>query len=350
MSSISKQRFKRFKSIKRGYYSLWIIIVLFLLSLIAELIANNRALIVKYNGEYFFPTYGKVILGKTFGLNYSYETNYKELKQSFKNQEETQEKNNNWVLLPLIPYSAYESDLDTENFAPTAPNFAKRHFFGTDNAGRDVLVRLIYGFRIAFLFALMLTIIQFILGIIFGSIMGYRAKLTDIIGQRLLEIWSSVPTLYIIMIMAAIIQPGFWSLLIIMSIFGWMGMTQMIRTSVYREKARDYVLAARAIGASHSRILFIHILPNTIAVIVTFLPFTLASGIGSLTALDYLGFGLPAPSPSWGELLQQGIERLDKPWIVLSTISILSVVLILVAFIGEAVREAFDAKRFITYE
>ncbi len=365
MSSIAKQRFKRFKSIKRGYYSLWIVVALFILSLAAELLANSRALIVKYDGDYYFPTYGKVISGKDFGLDYPYETNYRELKQKFKidklnssksnnskadNSKNANWKSSNWVLLPLIPYNALESDLSTTEFAPTAPNFTKKHFLGTDNAGRDVLVRLIYGFRIAFLFALMLTVIQFFVGVILGSIMGYRGKFTDIIGQRFLEIWASVPTLYIIMIMAAVIQPGFWTLLGIMSIFGWMGMTEMIRTSVFREKARDYVLAARAIGASHSRILFIHILPNTIAVIVTFLPFTLAAGIGSLTALDYLGFGLPAPAPSWGELLQQGIERLDKPWIVLSTVCVLSFVLVLFAFIGEAVREAFDSKRFVVYE
>ncbi len=345
MSSISKARFKRFKSIKRGYYSAWVLLLLFILSLGAELLANNRALIVKYNGQYFFPTYGKVLSGKTFGLNYAYETHYRDLQQQFQQQH-----TGNWVLMPPIPYGALESDLKPDVFVPTAPSAADKHYLGTDNTGRDVLARLIYGFRLAFLFSLMLMLMQFVIGIFFGTLMGYRGRLTDLIGQRLLEIWASVPALYIIMIIAAIITPGFWTLLIIMAVFSWMGMTELIRTSVYREKARDYVLAARAIGASHARIMFSHILPNSMAVIVTYLPFSVAGGITALTSLDYLGFGLPAPAPSWGELLQQGVERLDKPWIVMSTVTVLSVVLVLVTFVGEAIREAFDPKRFTIYE
>lgn len=345
MSSINQARFKRFKSIKRGYYAAWIILALFILSLGAELIANHRALIVKYQGQYFFPTYGKVLSGKQFGLDYTYETNYRQLQQQF-----NENNDGNWVLMPPIPYGPLESDLKPDVFVPTSPSWAEQHYLGTDNTGRDVLARLIYGFRLAFLFAILLMTAQFVIGIVIGAIMGYRGRLTDLIGQRLLEIWASVPTLYIIMIMAAVISPGFWTLLIIMALFSWMGMTELIRTSVYREKSRDYVLAARAIGASHSRIIFSHILPNTMAVIVTYLPFSVAGGITALTSLDYLGFGLPAPAPSWGELLQQGVERLDKPWIVLSTVSVLSVVLVLVTFVGEAIREAFDPKRFTTYE
>lgn len=345
MSGIATARFKRFKSIKRGYYSAWIIVFLFIVSLAAELVANNRALLVKYNGEYFFPTYGKVLGGNTFGLDYAYETNYRELQQQF-----ATDGGDNWVLMPPIPYGPLESDLRPDVFVPTAPSVADKHYLGTDNTGRDVLARLIYGFRIAFLFSLMLMAMQFVIGIFFGALLGYRGKLTDLLGQRLLEIWSSVPTLYVIMIMAAVIAPGFWTLLIIMALFSWMGMTELIRTSVYKEKARDYTLAARAIGASHARIIFSHILPNTMAIIVTALPFSFAGGITSLTALDYLGFGLPAPAPSWGELLQQGVERLDKPWIVMSTVSVFAVVLVLVTFIGEAIREAFDPKRFSVYE
>ncbi len=358
MSSLARARFKRFKSIKRGYYAACCLFILFLLSLGAELIANNRALIVKYQGEYFFPTYGELISGKTFGLDYAYETNYRELAQHFARQARQQgeqsepaaDSADNWVLMPPIPYGALESDLKPNVFVPTAPSMADRHYLGTDNTGRDVLARLIYGFRLAFLFSLMLMVLQFILGIVFGTLLGYRGGLTDLLGQRVLEIWNAVPVLYIIMILAAIITPGFWTLLIIMALFSWMGMTELIRTSVYKEKARDYVLAARAIGASHTRIMFSHILPNTMAIIVTALPFSVAGGITALTSLDYLGFGLPAPAPSWGELLQQGVERLDKPWIVLSTVGVLSLVLVLVTFVGEAVREAFDPKRFSVYE
>ncbi len=349
MNSINQERFRRFKSIKRGYYSAWVVLMLFILSLGAELIANNRALIVHYNGDYYFPTYGKVLPGTTFGEDYQYETNYRELQARF-DKESAEGEDSNWVLMPIVPYGPLESDLSADTFVPTAPDFAKKHFLGTDNAGRDVLTRLIYGFRVAFLFSLMLLVLQFVIGVFFGALMGYCGRLTDLIGQRLLEVWTSVPALYVIMILAASIRPGFWSLLVIMAIFSWMGMTELIRTSVYKEKARDYVLAARAIGASHSHILIRHILPNTMAVIVTFLPFSLAGGMAALTGLDYLGFGLPPPAPSWGELLQQGLERLDKPWIIFSTVSVLSLVLVLVTFVGEALREAFDPKRYSIYE
>lgn len=345
MNSVNKARFARFKTIRRGYYSAWIVLLLFVLSLFAELIANNRALIVSYQGQWHFPTYGKVLSGTTFGEDYQYETNYRQLKAKFSEQN-----SENWVLMPIIPYGPLESDLSTDEFAPTVPNVAKKHFLGTDNGGRDVLARLIYGFRIAFLFSLLLLGLQFVIGIFIGALMGYCGRWVDLIGQRLLEIWSSVPTLYIIMIIAATVNPGFWLLLLIMAMFSWMGMTELIRTSVYKEKAREYVLAARAVGASHSHILLRHILPNTMAIIVTFLPFSLAGGMTALTALDYLGFGLPPPAPSWGELLQQGIERLDKPWIIFSTVGVLSLVLVLVTFVGEAIREAFDPKKFTVYE
>lgn len=345
MSDLAKARFKRFKSIKRGYYAAWLLVALFVVSLGAELIANNRALIVKYNGHYFFPTYGALISGETFGQDYAFETNYRELAKQF-----ATESGANWVLMPPVPYGALESDLRPDVSVPTAPSFSDKHYLGTDNTGRDVLARLIYGFRLAFLFSLMLMALQFVIGIFFGALLGYTGRWVDLFGQRLLEIWNAVPVLYIIMILAAIITPGFWTLLILMALFSWMGMTDLIRTSVYKEKARDYVLAARAIGASHSRIMFSHILPNTMAIIVTTLPFSVAGGITALTSLDYLGFGLPPPAPSWGELLQQGVERLDKPWIVLSTVTVLSLVLVLVTFVGEAIREAFDPKRFSVYE
>lgn len=348
MNSINKERFTRFKTIKRGYYSAWVVLLLFILSLFAELIANHRAIVVRYQGEFYFPTYGKVLPGTTFGQGYQYETNYRELKAAFTKDTSS----DNWVLMPPVPYGKLESDLSADEFVPSAPNIAKKHYLGTDNAGRDVLTRLIYGFRIALLFSLLLLCLQFVIGIFFGALMGYCGRWVDIVGQRLLEIWVSVPTLYIIMIIASTpgLELGFWKLLIIMAIFSWMGMTELIRTSVYKEKARDYVMSARAIGASHTHILLRHILPNTMAVIVTFLPFSLAGGMSALTALDYLGFGIPPPAPSWGELLQQGLERLDKPWIIFSTVSTLSLVLILVTFVGEAIREAFDPKKFSVYE
>lgn len=350
MRTIGQERWQRFKGIKRGYYSFIILIVLFVISLLAEFIVNNRALIVKYEGQYFFPVVtdlvrGAIISGDTFGLDYQYETDYLDLQRTWR-----AENSENWVLMPIVPFGPYNIDLPQGAFAPTPPDAAYQHYLGTDNAGRDVIARLFYGFRVAFLFSLTLMVVTYIIGIIIGALMGYRGGYTDLIGQRFIEIWQAIPFLYMVMILAAIIRPSFFSLILIMIAFGWMGMTWMVRTSVYKEKARDYVLAARALGATHWRVILKHILPNVTAVIVTLLPFSFTGGIMSLTALDYLGFGLQPPTPSWGELLQQGTGNLSAYWIIYPTVALLIVVLVLITFVGEAVREAYDPKKFTVYQ
>lgn len=342
LNPIARKRWQRFRQIRRGYLSLLVLGGFIALSLVAELLISNRALIVHYQGHWFFPTYGSVIPGKTFGLDYDYETDYKSLQKQFANEKA------NWLLMPPVPYSAFETDLVSNEFPPLAPS--AQHWLGTDTTGRDVLARLVYGFRTAIAFSAVLLFFEYLIGITIGCLMGYWGGAFDMIFQRIIEVWSNVPTLYVIMIVASIVPPGFWTLLLIMIAFSWTGMTWYMRTASYRENTRDYVLAARAIGAGGSRIIVRHILPNSISTVVTFIPFSVAAGVTALTALDYLGFGLPPPTPSWGELLKQGTDNLESPWIVTSVVVAMTMVLMLVTFIGEALREAFDPKAFFIYE
>ena len=339
------KQWKRFRSIKRGYWSALILLFLLLLTMVAELLVNSRAMIVVYHGEWYFPTYGSVFPGTEFGFDYAYETNYRELADRF-----AEERSDNWILMPLVPYNAFENDFHPGRYPPYPPSFADQHYLGTDSTGRDIAARLVYGFRIAMGFAFVLLIINYVAGIVVGCAMGYWGGAFDLLFQRLIEIWNNIPFLYVIMIIASVVVPSFWTLVTVMAIFGWTAMTWYMRTSTYREKAREYVSAARVLGATSPRIIGIHILPNTISVIVTFIPFSIASGITALTALDYLGFGLPAPTPSWGELLSQGTDNLQSPWIVTSVVLAMVLVLLMVTYIGEAIREAFDPKKFTYYE
>ncbi len=345
INPLTQKKIKRFRTIKRGYYSFLLLSLILGLSLFGELMVNSRALIVSYNGKLYFPTYGAIITGKTFGLEYGYETNYRELRDKFKSSSSS-----DWLVMPIVPWNPYENDLKEGAFPPLPPDSSVGHFLGTDTTGRDILARLFYGFRIAILFSFLLVAVNYSVGISIGSAMGYIGGRFDLFFQRLIEIWSNVPFLYIIIIISSIITPSFFSLIFIMLMFGWMFMTWQLRTSTYKEKAREYVLAAKSLGASDARIIFKHIIPNTISVIVTFVPFSVASGIAALTSLDYLGFGLPAPTPSWGELLKQGTANLNAPWIVSSVVVSMILVLMMITFIGEAVREAFDPKKYTTYE
>ncbi|MCK4799076.1 MAG: ABC transporter permease subunit [Spirochaetes bacterium] len=345
INPLTLKKIKRFKSIKRGYYSFIILFLIILLSFFAEFFINNRALIVYYNGEFYFPTYGKMITGKKFGLSYEYEANYRELKNKFK-----KDKSKNWILLPVVPYNAFENDFKENEYPPFPPSIKDKHFLGTDKAARDILARLVYGFRIAILFSMILLITNYLIGISIGSSMGYFGGKFDVIFQRIIEIWTNVPFLYVIIIISSIIIPNFFMLIFIMAFFGWIGMTWVMRTITYKEKAKEYVLAARSLGAGNIRIIFKHIIPNTISIIITFAPFSISAGIIALTSLDYLGFGLPPPTPSWGELLQQGWANMDKYWIAGSVIIAMIITLTLVTFVGEAVREAFDPKLHTTYE
>jgi microcin C transport system permease protein len=346
MNPLSQKRWQRFRSIRQGYWSAILLALLVFLSCFAELFINNRALVVSYQGEYYFPTYGAILPGTTFGLDYQYETDYKALKEQFTNEPDSR----NWVLMPIVPYSPYETDLIANDFPPFPPSLESQHYLGTDTTGRDILARLVYGFRIAIWFSIILLACNYVIGIAIGCLMGFWGGAFDLLFQRLIEIWSNIPFLYVVMIVASIIVPSFWTLLFIMIFFGWTGMTWYMRTATYRENAREYVMAARALGASSSRIIFRHVLPNTVSTIVTFIPFSVAGGITSLTALDYLGFGLPPPTPSWGELLRQGTDNLESAWIVASVVTAMTIVLMMVTYIGEAIREAYDPRKFTYYE
>ncbi|AOY59725.1 MULTISPECIES: ABC transporter permease [Desulfococcus] len=342
---LTLKKIRRFKSIRRGYVSFIIFCLMMGLSLTAELFINSRALVVHYEGRYYFPTYGRILPGTTFGLDYDYETNYRELKARFDAAGE-----GNWVLMPPAPYNPYENDLRDDAFPPFPPSIASRHFLGTDIVGRDLLARLVYGFRIAIFFSLGLLLANYAIGVSIGCAMGYFGGRFDLFFQRIIEIWSNVPFLYVIIIISSVVVPNFFILILIMAFFGWIGMTWTMRTVTYKEKEREYVLAAQALGASNLRIIFRHIIPNTVAVIVTYAPFSVSGGIVSLTSLDYLGFGLPPPTPSWGELLQQGWTAMDAWWIAGSVIAAMVVTLVTVTFIGEAVREAFDPRLHTVYE
>lgn len=346
------KKINRFREIKRGYYSLLILGFLFFLFLIGELLINNRALIVSYEGELYFPTYGEFHPGTDFGLSYSYETNYRELKAHF---EETGD--GNWVLLPPVPYGPNENHSTTGIFRPEAPSMEYRHYLGTDTTSRDILARLFYGTRTAMFFAIAFTIAVYGVGIAIGAAMGYIGGTFDLLFQRVIEIWSNIPFLYMVIIIFSVVPTTFavstriLILLVVMVLFSWTTMTYYMRTETYKQKVRDYVASARVIGASNSRIVFRHILPNVLATLVTFMPFTVISAITAVTALDFLGFGLPPPTASLGELLKQGTSNLrTAPWIVTAAFSTLVIVLTLVTFIGEAIRESFDPKKFTVYK
>ena len=345
ISPLTLKKLKRFVAIKRGYYAFVLLVVMILASLGAELLVSNRALIVHFENNWYFPTYGDIIPGRAFGLDYDYETNYRDLVDRFDAQD-----NDNWVLLPPVPYNPFENDLQADSLPPEPPSMKRRHYLGTDTSGRDVLARLVYGFRIAILFSLGLLVCTYAIGISIGCAMGYFGGWFDILLQRIIEIWSTVPFLYVVIIISSIVVPNFWWLISIMVVFGWMGMTWTTRTVTYKEKSRDYVLAARALGASDLRIIFRHILPNTVSIIVTYIPFSISGGIVALTSLDYLGFGLPPPTPSWGELLQQAWANFSAWWLGFSVITAMVITLVAVTFVGEAVREAFDPKMHTVYE
>jgi microcin C transport system permease protein len=326
------------------------LVTAYVISLALPLLVSDRALVVQYNGATYFPVlryYG----ASTFGQNAIGETNYRQLRDTFR-----QDGSGNWVLMPLYPYSPTEALLELPGFPPHPPQWP--HVFGTDDRGRDVFARLAYGFNVSLTFALLVLFISESVGVLIGALLGYFGGKLDILGQRLIEIWSSLPFLYTIIIVSSIVvpiyipgrnllgQPSFWLLIFILAIFDWVGITYYIRGEFYREKAKDYVGAAIATGVSEPSIMFKHILPNALTPVVSFAPFVVVANISTLVALDFLGFGLPAPTPSWGELIGQGTENLTKWWLIFFPLGAMFITLLLVVFIGEAVREAFDPKEF----
>jgi len=346
--SILWRRLRKFRRIRRGYWSFLIIVSTYVVSFFLPLLASGTALAVSYQGNYYVPML-TFYPGGTFGGEAIGEPSYRELQEQF-----AREDAGDWVLMPIYPYGPNESLLDQPGVPPHAPSAS--HFFGTDDRGRDVLVRLAYGFNISLTFAVLVMLIADAVGIAIGALLGYVSGKLDLLGQRVIEVWSSLPFLYTIIIVSSVVvpvympgrmqilQPSFWLLVAILAVFEWMGITYYIRGEFYREKAKDYVAAAIVTGVSAPAIMFRHILPNALTPVISFAPFTIVANIGALVALDFLGFGLPAPTPSWGELIGQGMENLTKWWLVFFPLGALFTTLLLVVFIGEAVREAFDPK------
>ncbi|MDM1706853.1 ABC transporter permease [Thiopseudomonas alkaliphila] len=337
LSPLNQRRWQHFKAHKRGWYSLWLFLLLFFFTLGAELVANDKPLIVKYDNQLYFPVvkrYPETTFGGEFPLQANYKSPY--IQQLI-------EEKNGWMLWPPIPFHYSSINYDLQVPAPAPPS--AQNWLGTDDQGRDVLARVIYGFRISVLFALTLTTISAVIGIIAGALQGYYGGWVDLIGQRFMEIWSGLPVLYLLIIMASFIQPNFWWLLGIMLLFSWMSLVDLVRAEFLRGRNLEYVRAARALGMSDTNIMFRHILPNAMVSTLTFLPFIITGAIGTLTALDFLGFGLPPGAPSLGELVSQAKSNLQAPWLAISAFSVLALMLSLLVFIGEAARDAFDPRK-----
>jgi microcin C transport system permease protein len=350
--SIFRKRIQKFRRIRRGYYSFIILLVAYVISFFLPVLINNKAIAVRYNGNFYFPIL-KYHSTTDFGQPGIGEPDYRQMREVFR-----KENAGNWVLMPPYPYSPTESLLDLPGSAPHRPS--REHIMGTDDRARDVFARLAYGFNVSLTFALIVLVLAEGIGVFVGALLGYYGGKIDIFGLRLIEIWSSLPFLYTIIIVASIVvpiylpgrslilQPSFWLLVAILVIFDWMSITYYIRGEFYREKARDYVGAAIAMGVSDLSIIIRHILPNALTPVISFAPFVVVGNITALVALDFLSFGLPPPTPSWGEMIGQGLDYLagteSKWWLVFSPLSVMFVTLLLIVFIGEAVREAFDPR------
>lgn len=335
MSPLRKQQITTFKTNKRAFYSLLIFSVLFFISLFAELIANDKPIIVQYQNSFYFPVikdYPETAFGGDFDSSTDYQDSYI---QGLIEQD-------GWMLWPLIPYSYNTHAHDLNGPAPSKPD--AKHWLGTDDQARDVLARMIYGFRISIFFALLLTVGSTALGIFIGALQGYLGGWFDLLGQRFLEVWSGLPVLFVLIILASMITPSFAWLLLIMLLFGWTSLVDVVRAETLKTRKLEYVTAARALGISHQGILWRHILPNASVAALTFLPFLMTGAITTLTSLDFLGFGLPPSSASLGELLAQGKNNVQAPWLGLSGFFSIAILLSLLVFIGEGVRDAFDPR------
>ena len=336
LSVINRRRWNNFRANGRGYWSLWLLTVLFVLSLFAEFIANDRPLLVSFKGHLYTPVlvdYPETAFGGVFETPASYTDPF--LQQKIKAD--------GWMIEALIPYSYSTIDFALGRPAPAPPS--ARHVLGTDNQGRDLLARLIYGFRLSMVFALALTLVSTIIGVAAGAVQGYFGGLTDLLFQRFIEIWGGLPQLFILIIVSSIIVPGFWTLLLVLLLFSWTSLVPVVRAEFLRARNFDYVRAARALGMNDASIMSKHILPNAIVATVTFLPFILSGAVVALTSLDFLGLGMPPGSASLGELLRQGKENLQAPWLGFTGFFTIAGMLTLMVFIGEAVRDALDPRR-----
>lgn len=338
LSPINQRRWESFKANRRGLWSLRIFLVMFLVTLCAEFIANDKPLILRYDGSLYAPvffSYPETAFGGDFETEADYRDPY--VKKLIEDK--------GWILWPPIKYSYNTINFDLTVSAPAPPS--GENWLGTDDQGRDVLARLIYGFRISVLFGLSLTIFSSLIGIAAGAVQGYFGGWTDLLFQRFIEIWTSVPSLYLLIIIASVIEPGFWILLGILLLFSWVSLVGVVRAEFLRARNFEYVLAARAMGVGTFTLMYRHLLPNAMVATLTFLPFLLNASITTLTSLDFLGFGLPPGSPSLGELLAQGKANLQAPWLGLTGFFTIAFMLSLLIFIGEAVRDAFDPRNTI---
>ncbi|WP_370661542.1 ABC transporter permease [Pelagibius sp. 7325] len=339
ISPLNRRRLHNFRANRRGYWSLWIFIALFVISLAAEIVANDRPFLVYYDGSLYFPVV-KDYPESEFGGSFPTAAEYKDPAV----QELITEKG--WMIWPVIRFNHRSVAWDLPDPAPTPPS--AEHWLGTDDQARDVVARLIYGFRISVVFGLVLAALSAVIGVSAGAVQGYFGGWTDLLFQRFMEIWGGMPQLYLLIILASVVVPNFWWLLGILLLFSWMGFVGVVRAEFLRARNFDYVRAARALGATDPVIMFRHVLPNAMVATITFLPFVLSSSITALTSLDFLGFGLPAGSASLGELLKQGKENLAAPWLGLTGFFSIAIMLSLLVFIGEAVRDAFDPRKLFT--
>ncbi len=336
VSALTRRRWENFKANRRGYWSLWIFLALFGISLFAEFIANDKPFLVYFEGDFFTPivrAYPETAFGGVFETEADYtDPAVREMIEA-----------GGWMISPLIPFNHRTVAWNLRLPAPSPPD--ANHWLGTDDQARDVVARTIYGFRISVLFGFTLTLVSAVVGIAAGAVQGYFGGWIDLLFQRFIEVWSSIPTLYVIIILASVIEPSFWWLLGILLLFQWMGLVGVVRAEFLRARNFDYVRAARALGASDAVIMFRHVLPNAMVATMTFLPFILAGSVTILTGLDFLGLGLPPGSASLGELLAQGKANLQAPWLGLTGFFVIALMLSLLIFIGEAVRDALDPRK-----
>jgi len=360
LSPLQRRRWEVFKLNRRGFWSLWVFLLLFGVSLGSEFIANDKPILVKYDGQLYWPIF-KAYPETAFGGIFETEAEYRDPAVK-----EMIAKTGGWVLWPPIRFSYNTQNKNPPMAFPVKPTWMltdedcklaiergfhpcdaslEWNWLGTDDQGRDVIARVLYGFRLSVLFGLALTLFASVIGVAAGATQGYFGGWTDLLFQRFIEIWTSVPTLYLLIIVAAVITPGFWILLGIQLAFAWVALVGVVRAEFLRARNLEYVTAARALGLSNGKIIFRHLLPNAMVATLTFVPFILNGSITTLTSLDFLGFGLPPGSPSLGELLQQGKDNLQAPWLALSAFFVIAIMLSLPIFIGEAVRDALDPRK-----
>ncbi len=336
VSPLTRRRIDSFRANRRGYWSLWVFMVLFTVALFSEFVANDKPYLVSYAGEFYYPIL-KSYPETTFGGEFSTEADYNDPYVAELIEQD------GWMLWPVIRYHHRTVAWDLPTPAPSPPD--RKHWLGTDDQARDVVARLLYGFRISVLFGFTLTVISAIIGVAAGAVQGFFGGWIDLLFQRFIEVWAGLPTLYLLIILASVVEPNFWWLLGLLLLFSWMGFVGVVRAEFLRARNFDYITAARALGVKNSRIMFQHVLPNAVVATITFMPFTLAGSVTVLTSLDFLGIGLPPGSASLGELLAQGKANLQAPWLGLTGFFVILIMLSLLMFIGEAVRDAFDPRK-----